>query len=170
MTTSRHNVSRQTTHAAAALTIKAASMANAEVKSSQEMGRTELKLLNSRTRIRMVAQKQKHHVNMHHLQKESVRLPTSATRLKVIQLKITSSIRTTPTGDTTALTFSATMTTSASFSRTGDYSVGVFLKSSFLYVLFRQTADTDRKWKYRDSPLLPPSHNLSFLQWHVGKY
>lgn len=122
MTSSRHNRTSRTTHAAAAaaadaLTIKTASMANAVVKSSQEMDSLELRLVNSRTRIRMVTQKQKHHVNMHHVQKESVTRPTFATRLKVIQLKITSSIRMIPTGDTTAVTFSATMMTSVYFSR-----------------------------------------------------
>ena len=139
--------------AAAALTIRVASMANAVVKSSQEMGSFELRLVNSRTRIRMVTQKQKHHVNMHHVQKESVRRTTSATRLKIIQLKITSSSRMMPTGDTTALTFTATMT-GGCFSSTGDYSLWVFRKGFFLFVLFHQTAGTDigRKWKYR--PLL----------------
>lgn len=162
---------RQTMHAAAdALTIKAASMANAVVKSSQEMGSLELRLVNSRTRIRRVTQKQKHHVNMHHVQKESVRRATLATRLKVTQLKITSSTRTMPTGITTALAFSVTMTTSACFSQTGAFSLRIFLKSSFLFALFPQTAgaDTDRKWKYGAPPLLSPYHNL-FLQWHVSK-
>lgn len=92
-------------------------MANAVVRSSQEMGSLELRLVNSRTRIRTVTQKQKHHVNMHHVQKESLTLPMSATRLKVIQLKIASSIRTMPTGDRTAPTFRASMATGGSFSR-----------------------------------------------------
>lgn len=170
MTMSRRKKTSQTMHAcmhaaaaaaAATLTIKVASMANAVVKSSQEMGSLELRLVNSRTRIRMVMQKQKHHVNMHHVQKELMMWPTFATKLKVMQLKITSSIRMMPTGDTTALTFSATMTTSGCFSQTGDYSLGVFLKSSSLFVLFRQTAgvDTDRKWKYRALPLTISSYN-----------
>lgn len=122
-------------HAAAAdaLTIKAASMANAVVKSSQEMGSLELRLVNSRTRIRKVTQKQKHHVNMHHVQKESVRRATLATRLKVIQLKITSSTRTMPAGVTTALTFSATMTTSACFLQTGAFSFADLLKKLFSF-------------------------------------
>lgn len=169
MSMSRHNKTSQTTHAAAAaaaavdaLTIKVASMANAVVKSSQEMGSLELRLVNSRTRIRMVTQKQKHHVNMHHVQKELVMWPTLATRLKVIQLKITSSIRMMPTGDTTALTFSATMTTSGCSSRTDNYSPRVSLKSSFLLVLLRQTAgaDPDKKRKYRAPPLTTLSQSL----------
>lgn len=150
MTMWRHNKTRQIMYAPAeALTIKAANMANAVVKSSQEMGSLELRLVNSSTTIRRVAQKQEHHTNMHHVQKESVMGPTFATRLKATQLKITSSIRTMPTGDTTALVSSATITTSGSFSQTGDYPLRVFPKSSYLVILFGQTAgaDSKRKWK-----------------------
>lgn len=117
----------QTSHrmhsaAADAPTIRAASMANAVVKSSQEMGSLELRPVNSKTSIRKVVQKQRHHVNMHQVQKGSVLRPTFATRLKLMQLKITSSTRVTPTGDTTAATFSVSMTTSGCSWGTGDCS------------------------------------------------
>jgi len=75
-------------------TIRVANMAKAVVKSSQEMGNWALRLVSSRTSMRMETQKQKHQVNMHHVQKEFVLWPTDATRLKEIQVKTTSSIRT----------------------------------------------------------------------------
>lgn len=84
-------------------------MAKAVVKSSQEMGNLVLRLVNSRKTMRKVTQKQKHHVNMHHVQKELVLWPTDATRLKEIQVKITSSRRTMPTGTVSVLKSSVTM-------------------------------------------------------------
>lgn len=50
-------------------TIRAASMAKAVVKSSQEMGSFALTVVNSRKSMTRVTQKQKHQVNMHHVQK-----------------------------------------------------------------------------------------------------
>lgn len=91
-------------------TIRVASMANAQVKSSQEMGSFELRLKNSMMSMRRVMQKQKHQVNMHHVQKDSVECPTEATKLKEMQVKITSSIRTMPTGVASVLKSSVTMT------------------------------------------------------------
>lgn len=90
-------------------TIRVASMAKAVVKSSQEMGNLALRLVNSRRRMRKVTQKQKHHVNIHHVQKEKVVWPTDATRLKVIKVKITSSILTMPTGAVSVFMSSVTM-------------------------------------------------------------
>lgn len=90
-------------------TIRVANMAKAQVKSSQEMGSFELTLKNSMMRMRRVTQKQKHHVNMHHVQKDPPRCPTEATKLKEMQVKITSSIRTMPTGVVSVLKSSVTM-------------------------------------------------------------
>lgn len=50
-------------------TISVANMAKAVVKSSQEMGSLEWRLVNSRRSMRMVTLKQKHHVNIRHVQK-----------------------------------------------------------------------------------------------------
>lgn len=90
-------------------TIRVASMAKAQVKSSQEMGNFALRLVNSKMSMSKVTQKQKHHVNMHHVQKDRLLFPTDATRLNVIQVKITSSILTMPTGTVSVLTSSVTM-------------------------------------------------------------
>lgn len=79
-------------------TIKVANMAKAVVKSSQEMGTFALRVVNSRRSMRRVTQKQKHQVNMHHVQRELVLWPSDATRLKEIQVRITWNIRTMPTG------------------------------------------------------------------------
>ncbi len=79
-------------------TIRQASMAKAVVKSLQDIGNLALKLVSSRINMRNVTQKQKHHENIHQIQKDTVVLPTDATRLKEIQVKITSSILTMPTG------------------------------------------------------------------------
>ncbi|KAF3846478.1 hypothetical protein F7725_003556 [Dissostichus mawsoni] len=84
-------------------------MAKAAVKSSQEIGNLELRLKNSRKSMRKVTQKHKHQVNMHHVQKDSALFPTEATRLKEIQVRISSSIRTMPTGTVSVLTSSVTM-------------------------------------------------------------
>lgn len=92
-------------------TIRVANMAKAVVKSSQEMGNLALRLVNSRNSMRRVTQKQKHHVNMHHVQKEKILWPTDATRLKEIQVRITSSIRTMPTGAVSVLKSSVIMVT-----------------------------------------------------------
>lgn len=90
-------------------TIRAANMAKAVVKSFQEMGNLALRVVNSRNSMRRVMQKQKHHVNMHQVQKESVLWLTDATRLKEIQVKITCSIRTMPTGTVSVPKSSVTM-------------------------------------------------------------
>lgn len=90
-------------------TINVASIANAVVKSSQEIRLFGLSSRNSRKSIISVTQKQKHQVNMHHVQKDSERLPTDATRLKETQVKITSRILTIPTGDISVPKFSVTM-------------------------------------------------------------
>lgn len=90
-------------------TIRVANMAKAVVKSSQEMGNLDLRLVNSRTSMRMVMQKQKHHVNIHQVQKGSVLWPTDATKLKEMQVKITSSILTMPTGTVSVLKSRVTM-------------------------------------------------------------
>lgn len=90
-------------------TIRVANMAKAVVKSSQEMGSLALMLVNSRMSTSKVTQKQKHQVNMHHVQKEFVLWPTDATRLKEIQVKITSSTRTMPTGTVSVLKSRVTM-------------------------------------------------------------
>lgn len=82
-------------------TISVANMAKEVVKSSQEMGSLEWRLVNSRRSMRMVTQKQKHHVNIRHVQKGmygEILMPIDANRLNEIQVKITSSIRTMPTG------------------------------------------------------------------------
>ncbi|KAI4822569.1 hypothetical protein KUCAC02_008106 [Chaenocephalus aceratus] len=84
-------------------------MANAAVKSSQEIGNLELRLKNSRKSMRKVTQKHKHQVNMHHVQKDSALFSTEATRLKEIQVRISSSIRTMPTGTVSVLKSSVTM-------------------------------------------------------------
>lgn len=75
-------------------TISVASMAKVVVKSSQEMGSLDLRPVKSSRMMRMVTQKQRPHVNMHHVQKDSVLWPADITKLKVIQEKITCSIRT----------------------------------------------------------------------------
>ncbi|KAF3846479.1 hypothetical protein F7725_003557 [Dissostichus mawsoni] len=59
--------------------------------------------------MRKVTQKHKHQVNMHHVQKDSALFPTEATRLKEIQVRISSSIRTMPTGTVSVLKSSVTM-------------------------------------------------------------
>lgn len=84
-------------------------MAKAVVKSLQEMGNFVWRPVNSSKSMRKVTQKQKHQVNIHHVQKETVVWPTDATRLKVIQVKITSSIRTMPTGTVSVFTSSVTI-------------------------------------------------------------
>lgn len=92
-------------------TISVDNMAKAVVKSSQEIGSFTPRPKNSRTRMRKVTQKQKHQVNMHHVQKEYQLWPTDATRLKEMQVKISSSKRTMPTGAVSVLKSSATMVT-----------------------------------------------------------
>lgn len=84
-------------------------MANAQVKSSQEIGSLALSVVNSKKRMRIVTQKQRHQVNIHHVQKACVECPTDATRLKEIQVKSTSSMRTMPMGIVHALKSSVTM-------------------------------------------------------------
>lgn len=90
-------------------TIRVANMAKALVKSSQEMGSLALRVVNSRKSMSKVTMKQKHQVNIHHVQKEKVLCPTDATRLKEIQVRITSRIRTMPTGVVSVLKSSVTM-------------------------------------------------------------
>ena len=46
-------------------------MEKAVVKSPQDMGNRALKLVNSRRIMRRVTEKQKHQLNMHHVQKEA---------------------------------------------------------------------------------------------------
>lgn len=82
----------------AANIMSVASIANAVVKSSQEMGTFPWRLVNSRIRIKRVMKQQKHQVNMHQAQYDELLCPTEATRLKMTHDSTTSNIRTIPTG------------------------------------------------------------------------
>lgn len=73
-------------------------MEKAAVKSLQEMGIFALRPKSSRMSMRNVKVKQKHQLNMHQTQKDAVVVPTEATKLKVMQVTMTSSIRTMPIG------------------------------------------------------------------------
>lgn len=86
-------------------------MAKAVVKSSQEMGSFELRLVNSRTRMMRVTEKQKHQENMHHDQNENHVWPLDATKLKVTHVKMTANILKIPTGTVSVLKSSVTMLT-----------------------------------------------------------
>lgn len=94
-------------------------MANAAVKSSQEMGSFVFRVVSSRRSTRKVMQKQKHQLNMHQAQKEPEAWPIDATRLKEMQVKTTASILTMPTGAVSVLKSTVTMLT---ISRWTDYS------------------------------------------------
>lgn len=90
-------------------TISVANMANAVVKSCQEMGSLVLRAKNSKSSTSKVMLKQKHQLNMHHTQKEIELCPSEATRLKEMQVVITASIRTMPTGTVSVVKSSVTM-------------------------------------------------------------
>lgn len=90
-------------------TINVAHVAKTVVKSPQEISSLELRPVNSMRRMKMVMQKQKPHVNMHPVQKESAMWPVDATRLNEAKLKITSIIRIMARGSATDLEYSATM-------------------------------------------------------------
>lgn len=93
----------------AANIISVDSIANAVVKSSQEMGTFTLRLVNSRIRIKRVMKQQKHQVNMHQAQYDKLSCPTEATRLKMTHDSTTSNIRRMPTGVVTERVSSVTM-------------------------------------------------------------
>lgn len=98
----------------AANVISVASIANAVVKSSQEMGTFEWRLVNSMIRINRVMKQQKHQVNMHQAQYDELLCPTEATRLKMTHDSTTSNIRTMPTGTVSERVSSVTMMSSVS--------------------------------------------------------
>lgn len=94
-------------------------MANAAVKSSQEIGSFVFRVVSSRRSTRKVMQKQKHQLNMHQTQKDREVWPSDATRLKEMQVKTTASILKMPTGVVSVLKSTVTMLT---VSRWTDYS------------------------------------------------
>lgn len=73
-------------------------MAKAVVKSFQEIGNLALRLKSSRMSMSKEIIRQKHQVNMHQTQREKVVWNAAPAIQAVIRLKITSSIRTMPTG------------------------------------------------------------------------
>lgn len=78
--------------------MRLANIAKAAVKSSHPKGALLCIVVNSIMMMKRVTMKQKHQVNMHHDQYDSVTYPTEATRLKEIQVKTATKIRRMPTG------------------------------------------------------------------------